>query len=513
MGWVTIYDPWDTEIAAIDTIIVNDSWVALPVRACLGGVRWFFRLSSTGESFEIDGGQWVAGDEVALWHLVQSPKVESSSLAAWQSRDENHWRSLTSLRENAGLTLNPDWRQGFFIHAPIPTAIAESGVIYQQGKVSGWTFGEWLDGAYLWSREAENIHAIETTVDAFYAATFAGGREEQFVRALALDEDTVAVERLQAFLDGFLLQPKLDFQDVPESLHPENILSELRVLAWEMRQQGALDRLTQLIDGEMVRAVADFSLLKITVGARVATGGYGHALDLVEEVVGDFESTEDSGNIWALQLKLYQLWLAALLADGDLDAAWQVLDRSSVYFDEDPDLHLVRVSLVLSQGDWQGAEELLCQREYPPSLHGQVRELAARISELKGREEKVVVHFSPGSNHIPVKVLVNDSTEFSFVVDTGASLVSLPLSFLPALGIEIDARTPRRRVATAAGTQNAWLVTLDAVELDGWVVNNLEALVVDTGGQNDFGLLGLNFLSKFQMQLDSDKGVLILTPR
>lgn len=513
VGWVTIFDPWDNEIAIIDTLVVDGFWVALPVRACLGGVRWFFRLSSTGESFEIDGGQWVAGDDVALWHLAQPAEIKSPSLAVWQNLEQSHWRSLISLRASAGFSLNPDWQQGSFLHAPVPTTMTESGVIRQHDKVIGWTFGDWLDGAYMWQQQVENSHSVEVTVDVFYAATFAGGREEQFVRALALGEDTVAIERLQAFLDGFQLQPKLDLQDIPESLYPENILAEVRTLAWELRQQGLLDRLTQLVDGAMIKTVADFSLLKIVVGARVATGGYGHALDLVEEVAGFFEPSEDSANVRALQLKLYQLWLAALFPDGDFDTAWQVLDKSSVYFDDDPELYLVRVSLVLARGDWQAAEELLSKREYPSFLNGQVRELEARISELKGWEEKVVIHFSPGSNHIPVKVLVNGITEFPFLVDTGASQVSLPLSFLPALGIEIDIHTPRRKVATAAGTQEAWLVTLDAVELGGWVVNDLNALVVDTGGQNDFGLLGLNFLSKFQMQLDSDKGVLILTPQ
>ncbi len=513
VGWVTIYDLWDNEIASVDTLVVDGSWVALPVRACLGGARWVFRLSNTGEPFEIDGGRWVAGDEVALWHLAQFPEIESPVLAAWQSRDESHWRSLVSLRASADLGLNPDWQQGFFLHATVAMPITESGVILQHDKITGWTFGEWLDGAYLWQQQAANSHAVEVTVDAFYAVTFAGGREEQFASALALGEGTVTIERLQMFLDGFQLPPKLDLEDVPESLYPENILDEVRGLAWELRQQGILDRLVQLVDGDMVKTVADFALLKIVVGARVATGGYGRALDLVEEVVGFFELSEDFADVRALQLKLYQLWLADLLLEGDYETAWLVLDKGSAGFAEDPELHLVRVSLVLGRGDWQMAEELLGEREYPAFLSGQVRELAARISESKGREEKVVVHFSPGSNYIPVKVVVNGTDEFPFLVDTGASLVSLPLSFLPVLGIEIDTYTPRRKVVTASGTQEAWLVTLDAVELGGWVVNNLEAVVVDTGGQNDFGLLGLNFLSKFHMQLDSNKGVLILTPR
>ena len=511
VGWVTIYDHWHNEIASIDSLVVDGNWVALPVRACLGGVRFIFHLSSSGESFEIFSGQWAAGDEVALWRLALPHAVESPSLAAWQHLEESHWRSLVSLRASGAIALHADWQQGAFLHAPLPVAITESGVIVQHDRVTGWTFGDWLDGAYMWQQE--NNHSIEITVDAFYEATFAGGREEQFVRALTLDEGAGEVERLQVFLQGFQLPPKLDLEDVPESLYPENILAEVRDLAWHVQQQGLLDELTQLVDGEMIRAVADFALLKIVVEAWVATGGYGHGLDLVKQALAVFEASEEADNVRALQLELYQLWLEALVADGELEAAWRVLEKGTVDLAESLELHLLRVSLVLASGDWQMAEELLAEREYPSFLSRRVGELADSISEMKGQEEKVVVHFSPGSNHIPVEVQVNGAGELPFLVDTGASLVSLPLSFLPELGLEINTSTPRRKVVTAAGWQEAWLVTLDAIELAGWEVKNLEALVVDTGGQNDFGLLGLNFLNKFHLQLDSNKGVLILTPR
>jgi len=67
-------------------------------------------------------------------------------------------------------------------------------------------------------------------------------------------------------------------------------------------------------------------------------------------------------------------------------------------------------------------------------------------------------------------------------------------------------------VATAGGLKEAWEVNLASIELGGWVVYNLKALVLDIPHHNQTGLLGLNFLEKFRMDLNTEKGILLLEP-
>jgi clan AA aspartic protease (TIGR02281 family) len=129
------------------------------------------------------------------------------------------------------------------------------------------------------------------------------------------------------------------------------------------------------------------------------------------------------------------------------------------------------------------------------------------------QEGEIVIPFAPGSHQIHVQATVNSRVTYPFLIDTGASVVSIPAALLPALGLEINQNTPRYKVTTGGGVKEAWEVTLSSIELEGWIVRDVKALVVDSEEQVDSGLLGLNFLNRFQMHLDSDEGVLILKPQ
>ena len=68
-------------------------------------------------------------------------------------------------------------------------------------------------------------------------------------------------------------------------------------------------------------------------------------------------------------------------------------------------------------------------------------------------------------------------------------------------------------MTTAAGIIEAPEVVLPCLKLDDWEVADINALVIDIPNQTDLGLLGLNFLERFRMDLNTEKGVLILEPR
>ena len=513
VGVVSVYDGWDNEIAAISAVVVDRWWVALPARGCLGGKKWLFRFAPTGFSAVIDGGQWRPGEDVGLWHLAQPLDMEPAFLQPWRYQEKTAWRSLGSLTQIEDLVLHPDWQQGFWLHTVNAAWPDESGVLLQNGRVTGWTFGGWLEGGYLWAGPAAEGRAVMVTVADFYQMTFAGGREEQFVRALAMADNTGPAERLQALLAGFQLAPKLDARDVPESLQPVNMLAEARALADELYQQGGYAQLIALLDEEVIRRTGDFGLLKLAADARLAGRGFADTLDFVEKTGESLGQDGERAGLRDLHLQLYQLWLEDELAKGELAAAALVLTRSRTFFADDPRLHLDGVELALAQGDWAGAEELLRQRDYPDSMAERVARLARRISQFKMLEGEIVIPFPPGSRQIHVTATINNRVTYPFLIDTGASVVSIPASLLRALGLEIRQDTPRYKVATAGGVKEAWEITLASVELEGWVVRDVKALVVDGAEQVEFGLLGLNFLDRFQMHLDSDAGVLILRPQ
>jgi aspartyl protease family protein len=174
---------------------------------------------------------------------------------------------------------------------------------------------------------------------------------------------------------------------------------------------------------------------------------------------------------------------------------------------------LLGVQLALADNNWVEAEELLADREYPASLRDKVQNLRNQISELKGQEGKIVINFTPGSHYIPVSGILNRDTDLNFIVDTGASMVTIPRSTAEYLGLAVDDRNPMRRVNTAGGVKYAPEVTLSSISIGGWEVNDLKALVLDIPDQPDLGLLGLNFLNKFRMDMNTEQGILLLEPR
>jgi aspartyl protease family protein len=85
-----------------------------------------------------------------------------------------------------------------------------------------------------------------------------------------------------------------------------------------------------------------------------------------------------------------------------------------------------------------------------------------------------------------------------FLVDTGATLVSIPASEASRLGI--DFRKGRRGISqTANGAVAFWRVTLDSVTLGDVTINNVEGAVHESGGL-DVALLGMSFLNRTEMR-------------
>ena len=60
---------------------------------------------------------------------------------------------------------------------------------------------------------------------------------------------------------------------------------------------------------------------------------------------------------------------------------------------------------------------------------------------------------------------------------------------------------------------DAYEVILPSVQLGDSQVDNVSALVLDLPNQPNVGLLGMNYLSLFRMNINTDQGILTLAPR
>jgi aspartyl protease family protein len=93
-----------------------------------------------------------------------------------------------------------------------------------------------------------------------------------------------------------------------------------------------------------------------------------------------------------------------------------------------------------------------------------------------------------------------------FIVDTGATLVSLPASEAKRLGIDYE-HGQRGSVQTANGAVQAYRVRLDRVKLGAIDLTGVDGLVIEQG--LPVALLGMSFLNRVEMRRDGDTMTLI----
>lgn len=178
---------------------------------------------------------------------------------------------------------------------------------------------------------------------------------------------------------------------------------------------------------------------------------------------------------------------------------------------------------------WTDAEGNLHFTEDLSQVPSQYREQAVRRPP-SGSKGALQTYTSPASVeprsavrsrdviHIPferrgtlmwVTAVVNNRHSIPFLIDTGASGVSLPSGVVDQLGIRIRPDTPRVTVSTANGYVRVPVVKLDSVQLGGARVEGLYATV---NPAMNVGLLGGSFFNNFKYSVDIAAGVITLAP-
>ncbi|MGD2187411.1 MAG: TIGR02281 family clan AA aspartic protease [Desulfobacterales bacterium] len=514
IGLLRIKDIAGNVMSEMTVPIVGGGWVALPTRISLGGSNWLLQMSS-GNQLEIEGGLINDLDQISLWRIREDLSIAGPNLYPWSADKPLTWLALRSPDPPEPIEIGGIERQGNFYKSTMPDAINDSGVFIQDDRVVGWSFGDSIDGAFLWSGdEGRNLKA-EIRVDDYYRLTFGNSREEEFALALTLGDDYSDLDKLEAFTQAFRFESKLSVQQTPDYLQPDVIISQLRSLIARAVQNGFAIQAANYFDAEVLAQADDISLMSDVVILTAESYGFEEAVNLTEDVIENVAPKNDREKIQLAKLHsgLYQNWLSAMLEGGAIQEAWQVYERGGRQRPDDLDIHLFGVKLALAENDWATAEELLSAKDYPPDLRDQVRSLKSQISELKGQQGKIVIRFVPGTQQIPVSASLNQGTSQDFIVDTGASMTTIPSSTAADLGITITVRNPRRTVYTAGGVLYAPEVIIGSINVEGFEMNNVKALVLDLPNQPDTGLLGMNYLRRFRMDLNTDEGILLLAPK
>ncbi len=213
-----------------------------------------------------------------------------------------------------------------------------------------------------------------------------------------------------------------------------------------------------------------------------------------------------SRSLWLDALFLIALYVGSITASAQNVALTGVLgSKALVVIDGAPPKMLLPgetqagVKLISVSGD-QAVLEIAGKRaslrvgEAPVSLGGGVGAAAG---------SKIVLPVGSGG-HFMANGSINGRA-IQFMVDTGATTVSIGISDAVRMGIDFQKNGTPVRMNTANGAAQAWRVVLNSVRVGDVEIYEVEAVV---GPNMPFALLGNSFLSRFTMNRNSDMMVL-----
>ncbi|MBI5276599.1 MAG: retroviral-like aspartic protease family protein [Burkholderiales bacterium] len=120
------------------------------------------------------------------------------------------------------------------------------------------------------------------------------------------------------------------------------------------------------------------------------------------------------------------------------------------------------------------------------------------------RGNRLVFTMDSGGHFMPRGSINGRSVQF--LVDTGATSVSLSKEDADRIGVKYEATGRPVMLHTANGNVRGWLVKLDSVRINDVEIYGVEAVVSPAGMPHV--LLGNSFLSRFQMKRENDIMVL-----
>ena len=192
------------------------------------------------------------------------------------------------------------------------------------------------------------------------------------------------------------------------------------------------------------------------------------------------------------------LAVAAVHAAPDVRVVGLFSDRAVVVIDGRQ--HVLRTGQTSPEGvrliaaDSESAVLLIDDKQVEARLDGRVsaRKRNAAVQEFQVWRNSAGMYTTVGSiNGLPVP----------FLVDTGATQVSMNAGEARRLGIDFRVTGTPSRVTTASGVERAWAVMLDKVSVGGLELRNVGAVVLE-GSLPQQTLLGMSFLSRLEISND-----------
>jgi aspartyl protease/uncharacterized protein DUF4124 len=152
-------------------------------------------------------------------------------------------------------------------------------------------------------------------------------------------------------------------------------------------------------------------------------------------------------------------------------------------------------------------------RAAPVGLKNEPASATGATNTKPGPSGGTTINFTPGQR-ILVDVKINGSGGTRLMLDTGADRTLISPRALQAAGVRITAPTASGQIVGATGSDRIDFVAVDSIEIGDARVGRMMvgSFNLPTSDVGD-GLLGRDFLDQFNVNIDSGKGVVTLSPK
>jgi predicted aspartyl protease len=498
-------------LAKLDTALFDGTWAALPLWAFLGQAPPLLESPGPAGALPV-WADWRPESPVVLFRLDSAENLSTPELAPYDESAALEWRPLSGERLSYAVETGPLRQAGSFRTFALFRGIDGPGVLVQKGAVVGWTFGLGVGRAYLWSpADGAGPKPGLAAADLAIAIRGAAPREVVFFQALSASAEEGDFPRLEAMAAGFRRGSLLEPDDLPSILKPSAMAARASALAAAAVDRGLAAEVARLLDPPTLAAASDLGLIKSAARAYEGARGF----DAVHRLLVDLrrepaiQGAGGTGQLDAVEVELAKATLHKVLNEKGYGGP-DIYEEAARLAPDDLELHLLGVEVALLEKDFVRAGDLLASRRYPTDYADKARTLERLVEEGRREADSVTIRFNPGERLIPVYAVLNGKHRQKFFIDTGATTTIIPTAAVAALEIRIDNSTPVVGFQGVAGSDLAYQVRVDSIEIEGRTVHDLRAIVYDLGDDENAGLLGNDFLQHFQVDLDSVKGVLKL---
>jgi clan AA aspartic protease (TIGR02281 family) len=145
---------------------------------------------------------------------------------------------------------------------------------------------------------------------------------------------------------------------------------------------------------------------------------------------------------------------------------------------------------------------------------GESRSLTTSIRQIEKLEEQIFsesISLRSEGGTMFASVVIDGQHTHEMVVDSGASLISLPAQLAAQCGIQASASDPTIILGLADGSRiPGKLVTIQSVRVGRFTVENVECAILGPQAVNAEPLLGMSFLENFKFEIDAQNSTMTL---